>query len=60
MKNYTLKSTSELVAEGWDINLLYQIAHIPNSPTMRLNPRGKIYFVMEQMDRFIEKGGVHK
>lgn len=48
-----MKSISELVAEGWNRELLMRIAHMPNSPMFRTSPRGKFYVIEEKLREFV-------
>lgn len=55
-----MKSISELVAEGWNRELLMRIAHMPNSPMFRTSPLGKFYVIEQQLIEFCSRRRIGK
>ena len=47
-----MKTITELIAEGWNKELLMRIAHMPCSPMFRTNPRGKFFVFEDKLNEF--------
>ena len=47
-----MKTISELIAEGWNKELLYRISHMKDTPFFRTSKRGKFYVIPEKLIEF--------
>lgn len=48
-----VKTISQLIAEGWNKELIYRIAHMRDTPFFRTSKRGKFYVVEENLKQFV-------
>ena len=49
-----MKTISELIADGWNKELIYRIAHMKDTPFFRSCPKGKFYVVEENLKEFVK------
>lgn len=48
-----MKTVSQLVAEGWNKELLYRVCHMPATPFFRTSKRGKFYVIESNLREFV-------
>lgn len=53
MEAQQMKTISQLIAEGWNKELIYRIAHMKNTPFFRTHPKGKFYVIPEKLQEFV-------
>ena len=49
-----MKTISQLIAEGWNKELIYRIAHMRDTPFFRTSARGKFYVMEENLKEFVK------
>ena len=52
MEQEKMKTMSQLVANGWNRELLMRIAHMPQTPFFRTSKRGKFYVFESKLREF--------
>ena len=55
-----MKTISELIADGWNKELLYRVCHMKDTPFFRTGKRGKFYVVEENLKEFVKTRRVGK
>ena len=45
---------SQLVAEGWGVELLRRISHMKDTPFFRTSPKGKFYVMETNLKEFVK------
>ena len=51
---------TELVKDGWSIELLRRISHMKDTPFFRTSPKGKFYVVEENLREFVKTRRIGK
>ena len=51
---------SDLVKEGWNVELLRRISHMKDTPFFRTSPRGRFYVVKSNLLDFVKTRRVGK
>ena len=55
-----MKTVSQLIAEGWNKELLYIICHMKDTPFFRTSIRGKFYVIEENLKAFVSTRRIGK
>jgi len=48
-----MKTISQLIAEGWNKELIYRIAHMKDTPFFRTSSKGKFYVMPDKLNEFV-------